>query len=251
MQVVILAGGLGTRLKEETEFRPKPMVMIGDMPIIWHIMKNFSMQGHKDFIIALGYKGGMIVDFFSNLAGIKTDSLELDMKETEFIVEDDWHVKLIDTGLDTFTGGRIKQLENVIGDEDFICTYGDGLSDVNVTELIAFHNQNGKIATVTAAHPISRFGLLEIDLDGLVQDFREKSIESSWVNAGFFVLSNRLFPYITADEPFESAPLSNLVQQQQLVAWLHTGSWKPMDTHREKIELEEIWKAGNAFWKNW
>ena len=253
-KVVILAGGLGTRLREETEFKPKPMVEIGGMPIIWHIISNFAVSGFTDFIIATGYKGHVIKEFFRNLENYLSDfivhiggdkGLKIhNINQSKF----DINVSVIDTGLSTMTGGRIYKLKEYVGNDDFICTYGDGLSNINPNTLLKFHLEQKTVATVTAVKPRSRFGQLEIFNSGIVGNFREKPIMQDWVNGGFFVFSNDIFKYLSEDDVLEGTPLSRLVSDQQLSAFKHDGFWYPMDTYREFLDLNKMWDEGNAPW---
>ena len=252
MKVVLLAGGLGTRLREETEFKPKPMVTIGQYPIIWHIMKNFAQQGFKDFVVASGYKGEVLNAYFAELS--KEGELKPFPKLGDFCdysTEENWNIRVVNTGVETLTGGRLLMCIPHTAGEDFICTYGDGLSNVSVKSLIDFHKSHGAVGTVTASHPISRFGVLSITEDSLVSEFKEKQIESTWVNSGYFVFKKEICNYLNSSSPLEEEPLRKLVIDNQLYAWKHAGSWKPMDTHREKLELDAIWSDGDAFWKNW
>ena len=234
MQVVILAGGFGTRLSEETDLIPKPMVRIGNVPILVHIMNYYAKFGHTDFIIALGYKADVIRDYFD--------------KEAGFVVDSSWNIKLIDTGLDTSTGGRIKLLEDRL-DNEFMLTYGDGLSNVNLNKLIDHHKKFNKIATVTAVRPPSRFGTITIS-DGLVTKFAEKDPQDAgWINGGFFCLNKKVCSFILDTSiSFESEPLNHLVVTEQLSAFEHHGWWQPMDTLRDKRTLESIWETGEAPW---
>jgi len=256
MKVVILAGGFGTRLREETEFKPKPMVEIGEQPIIWHILKNFSTWGTKEFIIALGYKGGMIKNFFLNYDSNKSD-LEVRLKQNYEIkffgshTKEDWSITLANTGLSTMTGGRLLKLRKYLGNEQFICTYGDGLSDIDIKKLVDFHNSHGKIATVTAARPASRFGVLNLDKHGHVLDFTEKGVENNYVSAGFFVFNPEIFELLENNSVLENEPMRSLVKKGELMAFKHDGFWKPMDTLRDMEEMNEIWANGSAPWKNW
>ena len=256
MKSVILAGGLGTRLREETEWRPKPMVPIGEMPIIWHIMKNLSYWELKEFVIPLGYKGHMIKEYFYNylkLAGNVTldfSNSEVARINSHYEIEN-WRIELVETGSSTMTGGRLFQLRDIIGKDIFLCTYGDGLSDVHVKDLVNFHRAHGKIATVTAAHPTSRFGSLTLGEDSQVIGFQEKPLDQSWVNAGFFIFDYRIFDYLSDTSILEKDPLENLVKDEQIYAFKHEGFWKPMDTLREMQELNHIWESGFAPWKNW
>ena len=252
MKIVLLAGGLGTRLREETEFKPKPMVCIGERPIIWHIMKNFSEQGFHEFVIAVGYKGEVLNDYMAELAGTPHGTVLPEVGEgVQHKTQDGWEVTIVNTGLETLTGARLLRCAPFTDGRDFLCTYGDGLSDIVVENLIDFHNSHGRIGTVTAAHPVSRFGVLGLGEDSQVLEFREKQIESTWVNAGYFVFTQEIFSRLDSINSLEEKPLKQLVSEGQLFAWKHEGSWKPMDTHREKQEFESLWQSGQAFWKNW
>lgn len=256
MKVVILAGGLGTRLSEETVTRPKPMVEIGGKPILWHIMKIYSHYGCNDFVICLGFKGYMIKEYFSNYFlhmsdvtfDMTTNSMEVHQKNVE-----PWRVTLVDTGADSMTGGRVKRVAPYVGNETFMLTYGDGVADVDVKALLAFHKTHGKAATVTATQPSGRFGALNTDSQGNVLAFQEKPAgDGAWINGGFFVLEPGVLDYIDGDATvFEKEPLEGLAQDRQLVAFKHHGYWQPMDTLRDKIQLEELWSSGRAPWKLW
>lgn len=254
MKLVILAGGLGSRLSEETHLKPKPLVEIGGMPIIWHIMKIYSEYGIKEFIICLGYKGFLIKEFFQNYHLYSTDVTVSVGKGTKFHndVSDDWSITMVDTGHATQTGGRLKRIQNYIGKEDFCLTYGDGLGDVNIGSLLKFHQAHKSIATVTATHPSPRYGALKLN-GTMVEKFYEKPIaESGWINGGFFIMRPQIFDYIEGDYTLlEQEPLQNLARDGQLQAFFHHGFWQPMDTLREKNILEELWQSGNAPWKNW
>jgi len=255
MKVVILAGGLGTRLSEETDVKPKPMIEIGDEPLLMHIMRNFAAQGYKEFVICLGYKGYVIKEYFANLR-IHINDLRFDNIQSEPLLENqsliDWKVKLIDTGQETMTGGRIKRIKKHTNNEPFILTYGDGLADLDIDELVNFHEQSGSLATVTAVKPPARFGALEIEESGKVSTFSEKfDSNSNWINGGFFVLEQQIFQLLEGDLTiWEKEPLTKLALGNQLSAFKHTGFWKPCDTLREKRELQELWEKG-APWKNW
>ena len=256
MKAVILAGGMGTRLREETEFRPKPMVEIGGRPILWHIMKTLSTQGINDFVICLGYKGDVIKDYFLNYeARVNDVTVELGSKslysQHSISQEDNWVVTLANTGLTTMTGGRIHQIKKYVEQERFICTYGDGLADIDIEKLLEFHKAHGKIATVTAVMPTSRFGSMEISSNDQVTRFAEKPKGTSWVNGGFFVFEPQIFDYLTSDCVLENEPLEKLAGDNQLVAYKHHGFWRPMDTFRESLELNELWDSNKAPWKNW
>jgi glucose-1-phosphate cytidylyltransferase len=255
MQVVILAGGRGTRLAEETSVRPKPMVEIGGKPILWHIMKSYASHGYKDFLVACGYRGEMIKEYFNNYF-IHSSDYFLDLKDgSRQIVSKngiDWKVGVIDTGLNTMTGGRILRLRKWIGEESFMVTYGDGLSDVDIRALVDFHRSHGKVATVTAVRPPSRFGALSLDGDR-VCEFSEKSqAREGWINGGFFVFEPGVFDYLSCDETIlERETLERLARDGQLMAFCHPGFWQPMDTLREKQSLESLWTRGVAPWKRW
>ncbi len=256
MKVVILAGGLGTRLSEETYAIPKPMVQIGGKPIIWHIMKIYSYYGFNEFIVCLGYKGYVIKEYFANYflhmadvtIDLKTNSIDVHNANAE-----PWRITLVDTGFETMTGGRIKRVRPYIGDEAFMLTYGDGVADVNISALVDYHKKSGLYATVTAVQPSGKFGALEIGLEGAVRSFREKPEgDGSWINGGFFVLEPEVFDYIEGDHTFwEREPLENLAKDKKMTAYKHTGFWKCMDTLRDKNELEDLWDSGKAPWKVW
>jgi len=257
MKAVILAGGLGTRLAEETSMKPKPMVEIGGMPIIWHIMKNYSHFGINEFIICCGYKGYLIKEYFANYFLHKSD-ITFDMKSNEMNVHNEtaepWKVTLVDTGNSTMTGGRLKRIEEYIKDDEFFCfTYGDGLSSVNVNELIKFHRKHQKKATLTSVIPTSRFGVIKTDNKNSVVEFVEKpENQLERINGGFFVLSPKVLGLIKSDDTiWEKNPLEELANQGELMSFEHNGFWKPMDTLRDKIALEELWDSGDAPWKLW
>lgn len=258
MKAVILAGGLGTRLSEETDIKPKPMVEIGGKPILWHIMKIYSHYGINDFIICLGYKGYMIKEYFANYYLHQSD-VTLDIANNSMEVHNNhsepWKVTLVDTGEDSMTGGRLKRVQKYIGNETFCFTYGDGVSDVNINELVDFHKsntKNGIFATLTAVNPPARFGSLELNCVKVL-DFKEKpQTESGWINGGFFVLEPEVFELIEGDQTiWEREPIVKLTREGNLAAFKHTGFWHPMDTLREKKLLEELWDKGKAPWKVW
>lgn len=257
MKVVILAGGYGTRISEESHLRPKPMIEIGGYPMLWHIMKIYSYYGFNEFIICCGYKGYMIKEYFADYYLHRSDVTFDFTNNNEMIVHNNvaepWKVTLIDTGIDTMTGGRIKRIEKYIGDEPFMLTYGDGVSDVNVRKLMDFHNKNKKIVTITAIQPGGRFGVLDIGRDNEIKSFTEKSKEDGgWINGGFMVLEPDIFNYIHGDKTyFEREPLENLAKKGQLSAYKHKGFWQCMDTQRDKNLLEELWKNNMAKWKVW
>ena len=256
MKVVILAGGLGTRLSEETDIKPKPMVEIGGKPILWHIMKSYSAQGLNDFIICCGYKSYIIKEYFANYF-LHMSDITFDMEKNSMEVLDrkaePWRVTLVDTGDDTMTGGRLKRIMKYLKDDDAFCfTYGDGLSNVDIGNSIAFHKKHGKLATVTAVLQPGRFGVLDREGDS-VRGFTEKPIASGgWINGGFFVLSPKVIDYISSDAcSWEQDVMSQLAIEDELRAYEHTGFWQPMDTLREKNLLEKLWTLGNAPWKRW
>ena len=255
MKTVILAGGLGTRISEETHIRPKPMIEIGGYPILWHIMKIYSAYGLNDFIICLGYKGYMVKEYFSNyflhMSDVTFDFADNTMKVHRRNAEP-WRVTLIDTGEQTQTGGRLKRVRTYLDEEDFCFTYGDGLGDVNVRELIEFHNQQKTLATVTAIQPPGRFGALDVQQNRIVRFDEKPHGDGTWVSGGFFVLSIKVLDFIEGDQTsWEKAPLERLAREGQLAAYTHHGFWKPMDTQRDKMQLEEIWSSGKAPWKIW
>ena len=256
MKVVILAGRLGTRLSEETILRPKPMVEVGGRPILWHIMKIYSHYGFNDFVICLGFKGYMIKEYFSNYFLHMSDVTFDVMNNTMLIHErhvEPWKVTLVDTGSETMTGGRIKKVARHLGDEPFMMTYGDGVADVNIAKLLEYHNSHGKMATVTAIKPAGRYGALNIDESAQVMSFQEKvEGDGSWVNGGFFVLDPRVIGLIPGDKTiWEREPLEKLSENEQLMAFKHSGFWSAMDTLREKTYLEELWRTDKAPWKMW
>jgi glucose-1-phosphate cytidylyltransferase len=256
MKVVILAGGLGTRISEESEIRPKPMIEIGGMPILWHIMKIYSTQGFNEFIICLGYKGFIIKEYFANYFLHLSDvTIELSTGKIEVhnCKSENIKMTLIDTGIRTQTGGRIKRIGEYVGNESFMLTYGDGLADINIKNLLKFHKENNKLATVTAVRPPGRFGSLILGDDSKVIRFEEKPLgDGSWINGGFFVLEPEVLNYIEDDNTYwEREPMVNLASDGQLSAYEHEGFWKPMDTLRDKTELEYLWDHGKAPWKIW
>ena len=256
MPVVILAGGLGTRLKEETEYRPKPMVKVGHQPILWHIMKLYSHHGFKNFIICLGYKGEMIREYFYHYK-LYTGDVLVDVNERATRTlrtspdEVDWKVILADTGKDTMTGGRIKRIADYVGSDEFFVTYGDGVADVDITAALAQHRRSGTIGTVTGIHPVSRFGELKAEGDR-VTEFQEKQLGQDWVSGGFFVFRRAFFDYIEGDSTvLEQAPLKRLTAERQLAMYRHPGYWQCMDTFRESEILNAAWASGKAPWKVW
>ncbi|MDO8804029.1 MAG: glucose-1-phosphate cytidylyltransferase [Elusimicrobiota bacterium] len=257
MKVVILAGGMGTRLSEETDLKPKPMAEIGEKPMLWHIMKIYSHYGFNDFVLCLGYKGYMIKEYFANYFLHQAD-VTIDMKSNKMVVHhqkaEPWKVTLVDTGLNTMTGGRLKRVQEYIGKNPFMLTYGDGLADVDLKKLAAFHKKHGGYATITAIQNLGRFGAIDMKADGAVRAFQEKPQgDGAWINGGFFVLEPEAFDYIKDDDSaiWERQPMETLAAQGQLTAYKHTGFWKCMDTLRDKTELEKLWQSGSAPWKVW
>ena len=256
MKVVILAGGFGTRLSEETDVKPKPMVEIGGKPILWHIMKTYSSYGFNEFVVLLGYKGYVIKEFFSNYflhqsdvtIDLANNSMEVHQNESE-----PWKVTLLETGLNTLTGGRIKRAKDYIGDDDFLLTYGDGLSDVDISKTVEFHKNHGKNITMTAVQPAGRYGALDIKADNSISSFKEKPKgDGAWINGGFFVCKPEVLNYIVGDSTtFEQEPLSDLAAEGQLMSFKHDGFWECMDTLRDKTHLCELWDSGVAPWKQW
>ena len=256
MKAVILAGGFGTRISEETEYKPKPMIEIGGKPILWHIMKIYSAHGINDFIICCGYKGYIIKEYFANYF-IHTSDVTFDMKQNKMEVHnrrsEPWNVTLVDTGEKTMTGGRLKRVKEFVNNEKAFClTYGDGVSDVNIKKLVNLHLKKGKLATMTAVAPPGRFGAIDIS-DGIVNTFKEKPKgDGGRINGGFFVLSPKVLDYIDDDKTvWEGEPLDKLSNDRELVAFEHNGFWQPMDTLRDKIYLEKLWNENNAPWKSW
>lgn len=256
MKVVLLAGGLGTRLSEETILKPKPMVDIGDKPILWHIMKTYSAYGYNDFVICLGYKGYFIKEYFANYFLHQSDvtiNLNDNSIETHNTKAEPWKITLVDTGKETMTGGRIKRIQSHIGNSPFLLTYGDGIGNVNINKLVEFHKANNKLLTVTAVQPSGRFGALNINENEEVTSFLEKPKgDGAWINGGFFVCEPEVFNYIDGDSTlWERDPMEQIAKENQMVAFKHQGFWKPMDTLRDKVELETEWNTGNAPWKIW
>jgi glucose-1-phosphate cytidylyltransferase len=255
MKVVLLAGGLGTRISEETQVKPKPMVEIGSRPVLWHIMKIYSAYGINDFIVCLGYKGYVIKEYFANYF-LHMSDVTFDMAANSMTVHEakaePWRVTLVNTGEDTMTGGRLRRVRDFVGDEEFCFTYGDGVADVDITKLVAFHRNEGRLATMTATQPPGRFGAIELN-GARVDRFIEKPRgDGNWINGGFFVLSPKVIDYIEGDGTFwENDPLERLAAENQLSAYLHGGFWHPMDTLRDKLYLEDLWSRGKAPWKVW
>ena len=258
MKVVILAGGLGTRLSEETTLKPKPMVEIGGKPVLWHIMKIYAAYGYNDFVVCLGYKGYMIKEYFINYFLYNSDitvELHNNQLDVHYSNAESFKVTLVDTGINTNTAGRIKKIQKYIDGETFMLTYGDGVADINIPSLVKFHQSHGKLATLTSIQPPGRFGNLEINKDGSVSSFQEKPEgDGAWINGGFFVLNAGIFDHLTGDMEnvqWEKKPLLEIANNGQLAAYKHEGYWKCMDAMRDKIELEEEWNTGNAPWKIW
>jgi glucose-1-phosphate cytidylyltransferase len=255
LEAIILAGGLGTRISEETSTRPKPMVEIGGKPILWHIMKTYSAHGIHDFVICCGYKGYVNKEYFANYF-LHMSDVTFDMQSNQMEVHqrnaEPWRVTLVDTGEETMTGGRIKRVADYVKGEDFCCTYGDGIGSVNITALVEFHKQHGKLATLTATQPPGRFGALNLNGTS-VMSFQEKPQgDGGWINGGFFVLSPKILDYIKDDHTiWEREPMEQLAREGQMAAHFHSGFWQPMDTLRDKIHLEELWASGKAPWKIW
>lgn len=257
MKVVLLAGGFGSRISEESHLKPKPMIEIGGMPILWHIMKTYSMYGFNEFIICAGYKQHVIKEYFADYY-LHMSDITFDFENNNDIiihnnVAEPWKVTIVDTGLSTLTGGRVKRIQKYVGDEEFMLTYGDAVSDVNIADLVEFHKKQGKLATLTAVQPGGRFGTLDISDKGIIKKFAEKTKESGgWINAGFMVLSPKVFDLIEGDKTiFERYPLEKLSADGQLSAYKHKGFWQCMDTLKEKMYLEELWESGKAPWKVW
>lgn len=257
MKVVILAGGFGTRISEESHLKPKPMIEIGQKPILWHIMKEYSYYGYNEFIICCGYKQHIIKEWFANYylynSDITFDFTKQNEMEIHSNVAEPWKVTLVDTGLNTMTGGRIKRIQSYVENETFMLTYGDGVSDINISELLAFHKRHGKMATLTAVNAGQRFGVLQIGGNGAVDRFREKNdLDGDVVNAGYMVMEPGVFDYIDGDQTvFEQTPIESLAADGQLMAYRHNGFWKCMDTQRDKQKLEELIASGEAPWMVW
>jgi glucose-1-phosphate cytidylyltransferase len=256
MKVVILAGGLGTRLSEETSIRPKPMVEIGGMPILWHIMKIYSAHGYNDFIVCLGYKGYIIKEYFANYF-LHKSNITIDLAQNKLTVHDSqaepWKITLVDTGNDSMTGGRVKRIKEHVNNETFMLTYGDGVGNIDLTALLKHHQLNSKLCTVTAVQPSGRFGALNLSVEDNVDSFMEKPKgDGSWINGGFFVCEPAIFDFIEGDHTiWEKEPMEKIASISQMTAFKHEGFWKPMDTLRDKQELENDWTANKAKWKIW
>jgi|SRR5581483_1178090 len=258
MKVAILCGGVGTRLREETEFRPKPLVEVGGRPILWHIMKLYAHHGFRDFVLCLGYRGNMIKEYFLNYEAMNNDfticlGRESRIEYNDTHEEQNFRITLADTGLETMTGGRLRRARKYLaGDDSFMVTYGDGVSDVNVRRLLEFHKRHGRLATVTTFRPVSRFGILDIDSENKVQNFIEKPKSDAWASAGFFVFQKGVLDYLDGDECIlEHGPLERLAAERQLIAYHHDGFFYAMDTYREYQILNDLWKSGQAPWKVW
>ena len=256
LPAVILAGGLGTRIREETEFKPKPMVEIGGRPVLWHIMKHLSSYGVDRFVICVGYKGDIIRDYFLNYRARNNDfTVQLGSQEDLTFhsdhLESEWTVTVAETGALTNTGGRVLEIQKYVSGEKFLCTYGDGLSDIDINALINASILNKKIATVTAVRPLSRFGIMELDQLCNVVSFKEKPRDEGWVNGGFFIFEPKIFDYLDENCVLEQKPLESLASSGQLMAFQHNGFWQPMDTFREVQELNQLWEVNSAPWKNW
>lgn len=256
MKAVILAGGRGSRISEETDIKPKPMINIGGRPLLWHIMKFYSNFGVKDFIICLGYKGYLIKEYFLNYHYHASD-LEVDLKDSKVNIlnshSEDWNIKLIDTGFDTMTGGRIKKIASYIGNERFFLTYGDGLSNIDINDELEFHIKSNKLVTIAAVQPPGRFGVLDINENNIVSSFGEKpKNEIGWINGGFFIIEPKALDYISGDSTsWEAEPLMKIAMDSELAAYKHTGFWKPCDILRDKRELETLWSSNMAPWRVW
>ncbi|MGN6503091.1 MAG: glucose-1-phosphate cytidylyltransferase [Pseudolysinimonas sp.] len=257
MKAVLLAGGLGTRMREETEFRPKPMVEIGGRPVLWHIMKVLSSQGMHDFVVCAGYKGEVIRSYFLNYAALNQDFTirfgeQNSVEYHDVHDETNWSVTVADTGPTTMTGGRVRRIRRYVEGETFLCTYGDGIADIDLAALLEFHRSHGRIATMTTTQPTNRFGVVEIGSDGLVRSFREKPTMDDWINIGYFIFEPQIFDYLDDDATvLEAEPLARLAAEGQIAAFPHRGFWQPMDTYRESQMLNELWGDGAAPWRTW
>lgn len=255
-KVVILCGGMGTRMKEETEFRPKPLVEVGGMPILWHIMKIYSHYGFTDFILPLGYKGNMIKEYFVNYEWMSNDfTLNLRSRDRNFYYRHnlgDWNITFVDTGFATNTGGRVKRIEKYIQEDEFMLTYGDGVADIDIEKLLKFHRSKNAVATLTGVHPMSSYGVLDVVEKDLIQGFKEKPRLDGWINAGFFVFNRKVFDYLDSDCVLEKEPLKRLAKEKQLSVFLHHGFWKSMDTFKDQQALNKLWAENNPPpWKIW
>ena len=257
MKVVLLAGGFGTRISEESHLKPKPMIEIGEQPILWHIMKIYSFYGFNEFIVCAGYKQHIIKEYFADYF-LHTSDVTFDFtNNNEMLIHhnsaEPWKVTIVDTGLNTMTGGRVKRIQKYVGDETFMLTYGDGVSDVDIAKLVEFHKNHGKLATMTAVTVGQRFGVLDIDKAGVISSFREKNdMDGGVINGGYMVLEPKIFDYIASDSTvFEKEPLEKVAKEEQLMAFMHKGFWQCMDTQRDKMQLEGLWESGKAPWKIW
>ena len=256
MKAVLLAGGLGTRMREETEFRPKPMVDVGGRPVLWHIMKVLGEQSIEEFVICTGYKSEYIKNYFVNYGSVNQD-FTVHLGDHRGITyhgdheEADWKVTVADTGALTMTGGRIKRIQKYVGDERFLCTYGDGIADIDLKALVEYHESHGKLATMTTVQPLSRFGVLDLADDGSVRQFKEKPQVEGWINIGYFIFEPGVFDYLDNDSVLEEEPLHRLAEDGQIAAYPHHGFWQPMDTYRETLLLNELWESDKAPWKTW
>ena len=256
MKVAILAGGLGTRLREETDLLPKPMVKVGGKPMIWHIMKTYANSELKDFVICSGYKGEVIKEYFREFQSFNSDftvtlGSKVSIEYHDNFEEEKWKVTVAETGLNSMTGGRLFKARKYLTGGTFMCTYGDGVSNINIKKLLEFHKSHGKIATISTVRPETRFGILDIDSDNLVKSFREKPQSDSWVNAGYFVFEEKIFDYLDENSVLENEPFSQLAKDNQMHAFHHNGFWQPMDTYREFKLLNDLWDSGKAPWKVW
>lgn len=256
MKAVLLAGGLGTRMREETEFRPKPMVEVGGRPVLWHIMKILGQQDISDFVVCTGYKSELIKNYFTNY-GVLNQDFTVTLGDHGSIIyhgdhdEAHWTVTVADTGPTTMTGGRIKRVQKYVDGERFLCTYGDGIADVDVKTLLEYHESHGKLATVTTVQPLSRFGVLDLNDDGSVRQFKEKPQVEGWINIGYFIFEPAIFDYLGDNSVLEEEPLRQLAIDGQIAAYPHRGFWQPMDTYRETLMLNELWDSGAAPWRTW
>ena len=254
LPAVLLAGGLGTRIREETEFKPKPMVEIGGKPVLWHIMKHLSAYGVNRFIICVGYKGDYIRDYFLNYRARNND-FTISLGDSQDLVfhsihqESNWSVTIAETGPLTNTGGRVFAVKKYLEGENFLCTYGDGLSDIDISRLVRFHEESKTIATVTAVRPLSRFGIMDVSSSNYVENFKEKPQAEGWINGGFFIFKPRIFDYLAPNVTLENEPLRKLTEERQLSAYKHEGFWQPMDTFRESKLLNDLWDSGKAPWR--
>lgn len=254
MKVVLLAGGLGTRMREETEFKPKPMVLVGGRPVLWHIMKIYSYFGHNDFIICTGYKTELIKNYFLNYKSHQHDfTIDIKRNEVTFhqnsdIESEDWKVTVVDTGEFTQTGGRIKRIQKYIDTETFLCTYGDGIAAINLDALIKFHKKNSQLVTISITRPVSRFGVVDLNLNGGISKFLEKPIDNTWINIGYFVFNQKIFDHLTEDSILESEVLTSLASDSKVNAYKHEDFWYPMDTFREAKQLNDLWNSNRAPW---